>query len=431
MPLVPIALAAVAMACANGNEKDAITPFDAAGFDAGGFDATSDVADSAVPAEDTQSTFDVGLDVKADTGPIDPDAACASTAVTAKVDVLPVDIIWVVDNSSSMEPAVAQVKTGLNDFAAKIAAKSLDYKVIMLAIRNKTSPLTLGGGTRYPVCIPAPLAGDDNCGNGPRFFHTSVDIFSTQPLEQILGTLGQTAGYKVGESRGGDLPWADQLRKTATKTFVIVTDDDSRLSATEFETFAGGKNPFNSNTLPPGILDPSWTAITGGFDGYSFSGIYGWGSLTDPSVVCKFTDGTSPAKSGATYTTLVTKTGGVRAKLCDGAAAWGTFFDAIATSVVKTSKLACDLEIPLPATGTLDPSQVNVRISSGGKTEIIPKVKDAAACGTDAGWYYDDDLAPKRVFLCPAACTKVNTPISTDKNTIEVLFGCKTITIIK
>jgi hypothetical protein len=429
-----VALAIGCAGCANGDENNAITPFDAAGLDGGGDGFVDETADGR--PDDTQSTFDVDLDVKTDTL-IDPDAACASTAVTAKAVALPVDIIWVVDNSASMEPAVAQVKTGLNAFAAKIAAKSLDYKVIMLAIRSKTSPITVGGGTRYPVCIPPPLAGDDNCGNGPRFFHTSVDIKSTQPLEQVLGTLGQTAGYRPGETRGADLPWAGQLRKDATRTFVIVSDDNSRLSADDFEHFVGGMDPApgasTSLVLPPGILDPSWIPITGGFAGYSFAGIYGWGSLTDPSVVCKYADGTSPPSSGPTYTTLVTKTAAPRAKICDGASAWTTFFDAIATSVLKTSKLACDLEIPVPTTGTLDPGAVNVQIDTGGaKPEIIPKVKDAAACGTDVGWYYDDDVAPKRVLLCPAACDKANASIGVDKpGKIEVLFGCKTITSIK
>ena len=426
----PLLLIAGAIGCANGDANNGVTPFDAQSFE-GGADAFDDASRDATP-QDTQSTFDVDLDARVNAGPLDPDAACASTAVTAKAEALPVDIIWVVDNSASMAPAVAQVKTGLNDFAAKIAAKSLDYKVIMLAIRNKTSPITVSGGTRYPVCIPPPLAGDDNCGNGPRFFHTSVDIKSTQPLEQILGTLGQTAGYKVGEARGGDLTWADQLRKTATKTFVIVSDDNSRLSADDFEHFKGGTNPFNSNMLPPGILDPSWKPITGGFDGYLFSGLYGWGSTTDPSVVCKYSDGTAPPSSGSTYTTLVTKTGGVRAKICDGASAWGPFFEAIASAVVKTAKLACDLEIPVPASGTLDPSSVNVQIDAGGTKELIPKVKDAASCGTAVGWYYDDDAAPKRVFLCPAACAKANAAVGIDKpGKIEVLFGCKTVTVIK
>ncbi len=168
---------------------------------------------------------------------------------------------------------------------------------------------------------------------------------STQPLEQILGTLGQTQGYALGDIRGGE-PWKDQLRPDATKTFVVVTDDNSRMSATEFETFKGGTNPYLGSTqLPPGLLDPSWNGL---FDGYRFDGIYGWGSDNDPSVMCKYQDGTLPASPGPTYTVLVNKTVGVRAQICDGAQAWGPFLQAVAQAVSQTSKLSCTLDLPAP-----------------------------------------------------------------------------------
>ena len=363
------------------------------------------------------------MDSATDTS-IDPDAACAKATAEAKTEILPVDIIWVVDNSSSMEPAVVELKAGLNAFATLIAAKKLDYKVIMLALRSKTSPITVSGSIRYPVCIPPPLAGDANCGNGPRFFHAAVDIKSTQPLEQFLGTLDQTEGYRAGQERGAEV-WKPELRATASRTIVVVTDDNSRFSATDFETFAGGKNPFNSLILPPGILDPSRAGL---FKDYLFAGLYGWGSATDPSVKCTFGDGTQPPSAGGTYTTLVKKTGGPRAKLCDGKAAWTTFFEAIATAVAKTAKLSCEMELPLPAVGTLDPSAVNVRITSAAGSTLIPKVANAAACGPDLGWYYDNDAAPTKVILCRAACDAANAAVGVDKpGKIDVLFGCKTV----
>lgn len=44
---------------------------------------------------------------------------------------LPVDIVWIVDNSASMLPAIVEVTAGLDDFAALIASKNLDYRVIV------------------------------------------------------------------------------------------------------------------------------------------------------------------------------------------------------------------------------------------------------------------------------------------------------------
>ncbi|MFT3763942.1 MAG: hypothetical protein QM820_00215 [Minicystis sp.] len=295
----------------------------------------------------------VPTDAQTEETPIEPDAACAAVSAEAQVTVLPVDIIWMVDNSASMVSAISQVQQGLNAFASTIGASGLDYQVIMLSLRGATSPVMVGGSARYPICIPQPLAGDASCGDGPRFFQSSIDVRSTQTLEQFLGTLGQTAGYTASDARGGP-PWAQHLRPAATKTIVMVTDDNARLSATEFETFAGGKNPFNTLTLPHGILNPSWNGL---FDKYLFSGIYGWGSATDPSLVCHFPDQTLPASPGPTYSTLVQKTGGVRAQICAGAAAWQPFFDAVAQAVVQTAKLSCELAIPKPGMGVLESQQ--------------------------------------------------------------------------
>lgn len=363
-------------------------------------------------------------DASTDSTHFDPDAACAAVAEKATVDVLPVDIIWIVDNSSSMAPAVAAVQSGLNAFASVIGAKNLDYHVVMLSLRSATSPVTTGGKTRYPVCIPQPLAGDPQCGNGTRFFQSSMDIKSTQPLEQLLGTLDQTNGYKSGEERGGE-PWAQALRPNATKTIVVVTDDNSRLTPYELDNFAGGPNPGNSGlTLPAGLLHPS---RSGQFDGYVFNAIYG-ASLVTPGSLCTYTNGSKPASAGSAYTQLVAQTHGVRAEICDSAAAWAPFFDAVAQAVIKTSKLACELAIPVPQNGTLDPNEINVQIAGGTGTKPLVKVPGAASCANDLGWYYDDDKAPTKVLLCPKACDAAQTSANMGASSeIQVLFGCKSI----
>jgi len=342
--------------------------------------------------------------------------ACTGVTAEATLEALPVDIIWMVDNSNSMEPSIAEVKAGLNDFADLIAASDLDYRVILLSKRG-TAPLE--------ICVPEPLAGDAACGNGPRFFQSSVDVLSTQPLEQFLGTLGQTDGYMFGQARGGE-PWAQELRLEATKTIVVVTDDNARLSATAFQTFAGGQNPFNSLTLPPGILEPTYNGM---FDGFLFSGIYGWGDPNDPSVICQYPDTSSPPSAGPTYTTLVQLSGGVRAKICDGAPAWASFFDSVAQAVLQSSEVDCVLEIPPPPQGeTLDVDKVNVQLVSGNDATVVPGVGSEADCGGGEGWYYDDPVAPTHVVLCPTSCEQAQQLAGPKQpGKVEVLFGCDTI----
>ncbi len=350
-----------------------------------------------------------------------PDAACSSTAVEAVVERRPVDIIWVVDNSISMAPAIEQVIRGLNAFAGLIASRRLDYRVVMLSLRNVQRNVTVPDGARYAVCIPQPLAGDSRCGDGPRFVHSSVDIRSTQPLEQFLGTLGQTGGYLAGQPRGGS-PWRPFLRSEATRTVVVVTDDQSRLSADLFDHFAGGVNP-NSRTfmLPPGVLEPAWGGL---FRDYTFSAIYGWGSDRDPNAVCTYPNGTSPPASGTVYTTLVARTNGVRARICDGAAAWAPFFDQVAMAVARNSRIQCELAIPRAPDGSvLDPRRVNVALR-GTTVTLFGRVSNAAACGQRGGWHFDDDARPSRVLLCPASCERANAELRLGSARIEVQFGC-------
>jgi len=367
--------------------------------------------------------FDLAQPVSTDLATtFDPDAACATATVDAQVSSRAIDIIWVVDNSGSMAPAITQVQQGLNAFAAAISAKSIDYQIVLLSLRSPTSPITVGGKQRFPVCVPTPLGGAA-CGNGPHFFHSSIDIKSTQPLEHLLGTLGQTAGYTDGEARGGEA-WAQVLRPTAHKSFVVVSDDDSRLLPSDFEHFAGGTNPFNSDTLPPGILDASWM---GAFDNYTFNGIYGWGSATNPSTMCTYANNTKPASAGPHYTSLVTASGGVRAKICDVASSWTTFLDDITKSVVQAS-LTCDLPIPAPPMGVLDPAAINVAVNTGTSNTTLYKVADATACGTTGGWYYDNPTAPTHITLCPTACTAAQQAITAAMGgRIVVQFGCQSL----
>ena len=396
----------------------------------------SGVTDVAADSSDVLVTPDIPMvDMSADT-------TCASTDVVAEVDNAPVDIIWVVDNSTSMEPAIREVQAGLNDFAVRVASSGLDYRVIMLSLRG------MGASSRYPICIPMPLAGDSSCGDGDNFFHVSVDIRSTQPVEQILGTLGQTAGYTAADGDRGSEPWLELLREDATKTIVVVTDDNSRtcavphasgvncngsepeLTALSLENFPGGGNPFNGNDLGPGLLTSAYGDL---FEGYTFNAIYGWGSESDPNATCTYPDSSSPPSPGPTYTALVERTGGVRAQICDQAdsGTWDAFFESIANRVEETARLSCEVALPAPPMGmTLDPAKVNVVLSTDSDEATFRKVDGMSSCGTFGGWYYDDDAAPTQVLLCPESCDMAQRALRENgAANISVQFGCDSLLI--
>lgn len=385
-----------------------------------------------VPREDTppDTSYDAPIIV-------DPDAACAVASAPAIVERAPVDIIWVVDNSGSMVSAIEEVQDGLDAFATELLGSGLDYRLILLSLRTPTSG-------RFPVCIPEPLAGPD-CADGDRFFQIDVDIKSTQPVEQILGTLAQTIGYRDGETAGGP-PWRHLLRDGATKTIVVVTDDNARvcsrtgggtclrdgthpvLTETSLEDYIGGLNPYNGSASNERALGPGLLTATYGdlFEGYTFNAIYGYGSETDEDLACD--DGYSP---GWTYTALVERTGGVRAQLCDGPAAWGPFFDAVASTVLTTSRIECEVTVPPPPDEmVLVPSHVNVNVRGASATTLVPRVLTMGACDpVRGGWYYDDNTTPTRIFLCPTSCDFAREEIVEEGTGLDVVFGCESIVL--
>jgi hypothetical protein len=368
--------------------------------------------------------IDGGPDVGRDAPPPDVfftgDTACASVAQAATLTREPADIIWVIDNSGSMSSSITAVREGLNHFADELAASDLDYRVIMLASR---------GTAAQSICVPEPLAGPACADNPPNFYQIDVDILSTQPIEQIIGTLAQTPGYTMADTRGGP-PWQNLLRPGATRTFVLVSDDNQRtnttFTATALEDYPGGPSPFNSTTLGPGILTAGYGDL---FMGYTFDAIYSWGGsgsdpLANPTTPC----GTGTTY-GATYTTLVARTGGIRARICDGAAAFTPFFDAIAASVVSGSPISCNLTIPPAPTGmTFQSNRVNVVVHGRGGDTLLPYVPNMAACdATRGGWYYDTLPNPTEVILCPTSCTSAQMEVVGAGTGLDVQFGCQSV----
>jgi hypothetical protein len=354
------------------------------------------------------------------------DADCPAVVVSARVERAPVDMIWVVDNSASMQVAIDQVSRGLAHFADQVAASGLDYRVIMLSLRSSSNPVRIGSSDRFGVCVTPPLAGDEWCGDGERFFHINADIRSVEPLEQLLGTLAQTSGYGPEDARGSE-PWAHLLRPEATKSIIVVSDDNSRLSPDDFERFSGGGNPFGETTLPPGLFDRSWERT---FHDYLFHALYGYGDAGDRGDRCVYSDGSSPPSGGPTYTTLVQRTGGVRAPICTGADAWRPFFNQVATSVVRSARRDCRIAIPTPPEEMMFvPDMLNVVLRSTGEEQTLPRVEHLDACGFSGGWYYDDASSPTEVSLCPESCDQAVHAIRYYGASLLVEFGCDSLFI--
>lgn len=314
-------------------------------------------------------------------GSVTEDSACAAEAVAAQKR--PVDIIWAVDTSGSMSEEIAQIKANINtQFADILAASGLDYQVIMVAAK--------GTGT-FQVCVAAPLGGF-NCGaNQPLYRPINQTVGSTNSLSLLLSTY---------DSANLALNWRQYLRMDAVKVFVEVTDDNSSLSGTSFDTQLLAKTP----------LGMFGTAANRNYIFHSIIGV----TAGNPAVKCP-----SAVNIGAQYQVLSNLTNGGMYPVCD--ADYSPIFNAIATGIA--AGLACEFTMPTSSQGTVDPNNVSMTFTpSNGMGVTLPRVNDASQCAGNE-WYYDNNMTPTKLILCPNACTSVK---ADPAGKINILLGCVT-----
>ncbi len=96
-----------------------------------------------------------------------------------------------------------------------------------------------------------------------------------------------------------------------------------------------------------------------------------------------------------------------------------------AITEIRTAGLGCDYALPAPASPSqqVDPDQVNFSYTPKGlgMPVILPRAKDLADCDMQPGWYYDSDTAPSEIVLCPASCSTVEADTS---GVVSTLLGC-------
>jgi hypothetical protein len=319
----------------------------------------------------------------ADAFPLPDAEACAATAVQAEEATAPVDIIWVVDTSGSMDFESATVESNLNSFAAQIGSWGLDYRVVMVAQK----------GSGDDVCVPPPLGGP-GCTDGAQFRHVDLGVGSDAALQKLIEAYPS---------------YQDVLRASSIKHFVAVSDDEAD----------GSSDDSWFKTQIAGLTAPGFPALPAAPQGYIFHSIVAWGDI--PFIGC-----ITGAAVGQSYLDLTALTSGVKAKVCD--TNWDPIFDALQTAVLANTQLPCAFAIPEPPAGeTLDPDRVNfVYTPSGGSPVTFPRVDSATDCGTSHGWYYDDPLAPTQIFVCPATCTVLETDAD---GRVDIQFGCASIVL--
>lgn len=326
------------------------------------------------------------LDIGSVDSGLDTGNECAEVSDTAMVGVQPADIIVVVDNSGSMDLEAGFVQQNMNAFSSQIFLANIDAHVVLISATNESDA---------GICLAQPL-GSGACPDDsklPGYLHIPDSVGSNDALQKIL------QHYAT---------WAPQMRPTASKHVIVVTDDDSDLSA----------NDFNTQFL---ALDPTHA-------GYKFHAI---ASPEDPILACVAQTSCCPAffplsaALSEQYIDLVALTGGIFGNLCEQD--FGPIFDQVSTEVVSGAALACEYPIPPPPDGEdFDPDRVNVAFDDGmGGTLEIGRVDAPAACaGVADGWYYDVPAAPTSIVLCPQTCDTIQ---GFANASVSIKFGCATV----
>ncbi len=310
---------------------------------------------------------------------------CNEIVDTADIGVRPQDIIFAVDTSGSMIQEAGFVQAQMNSFSIQIDAANVDARIILLA----EYPFFVGPG----VCIDPPL-GSGGCPNSdsnpPKFLHVpDSGIASTDALMRIVEHYPDYSPF---------------LRETAITHVVIVSDDNSAMSAADFtQQFV---------SLDPHLID------------FKLHGIV---SSEDPDAAC----GTGSAccqlaaSQGTVYQELITQTGGVEGNLCDQE--FQPVFQAVAQQVIGGATLSCTYQIPpAPAGETFDKDEVNVEFDNGaGGTLSIGRVDGVDDCAAVSdGWYYDDPNDPNLILVCPQTCDTIQ---GFDSASVSIKFGCETV----
>jgi len=142
------------------------------------------------------------------------------------------------------------------------------------------------------------------------------------------------------------------------------------------------------------------------------------------SGVRTYTVGLSDSMTGLGFLTQIAMAGGGQAFFVTDGPTSATELIA-ALKAIQGNALSCDFAYPMAEGDERpDPGKINVDYQPGtpGSMPIrYGRVADAAACGTEPGWYYDNPAMPTRIILCPAACMAVGTDTGAR---IDIQIGC-------
>jgi hypothetical protein len=333
-------------------------------------------AEDQTPGRDGGAVDEVELDDDAeedDTPGAPPDdlppQECAVLEAEDTLSRVPVDIVWVVDDSGSMGDEQARVRENIANFADQIGSDSIDVRVVFV--------------TEEDLALGTTLEGKDS------YLFVEADVGSNDSLEVLLEDFPAYQGH---------------LRAEAQTHFVALTDDESDLAAEAFRTAM-------ETRLGHGFVFHAIASENVGGEACTCPG--------GPILGC------GAAAPGDQYYALAASTGGEQVSICT--VDWGAVFDRLAKAVVSGAPLPCSFALPAAPNGEqLDAERVKFDyVPAAGSATEIPRL-GAVDCGILVAWRYDDDAAPTTIELCPRACESLSAG-----GRVRIALGCAPTVVVE
>ncbi|HSN97634.1 MAG TPA: vWA domain-containing protein [Candidatus Nanopelagicales bacterium] len=303
---------------------------------------------------------------------LDPDAACASSSAT--VELQPLDIIVLLDRSGSMSGsrwtgAVQALTTFINDPASTGISVGLLY---------------------FPAVN---LNGLDDCDK--TLYDDLIVPIGELPMNApaLVSSLNMT-------SPGGLTPMYGAIEGTL---FAATAYQDANPTHKVIVVFASDGDPGGCSAAQdqiPAIAQLCASAL-------NYNGVQTYVIAMQGATVSNLNQLAAAGGTGQAY---------------DVTADIALFSEKMAE--IRANELSCEFPLPDPPEGEeLDINKVSIKFTDGSGMQVeIPRATDLNDCGIGAGWYYDNNLTPTKIQLCPFSCSTVQDELSAE---LGVFFGCE------
>lgn len=309
-------------------------------------------SDDALPVDAPDASLEAGIDAAGE-DTVDAGLECDVQSLAAGEMFLPVDMVWVVDSSSSMANELERIEKTMNQFVADAEARHFDVRLTMVTQMN---------------VVPPPLGLDDM-----RYRFVQRSVGSREPLEALLDEFPR---------------YGDFLRPEAALHFVVVSDDDSAITASEFKRQMDRRlrREYTVHAVASPDVGGQPCRTQNASEQCLSARTRRAGAECGASAI------------GREYYELAEQSGGEEISICLDD--WGEVFGPLLDAVTPVA-IPCEIDLPLDA--ALDDTTVELRV--GQSVEQLPLVAGPAACErSPTAFYYADLMSGPQLTLCPAAC---------------------------